>query len=81
MSALSECSLLKLAEAFKDKYPLLAEFLVNSRFVDDLGDSADKLELIRQADSLFEEVGLGCKGWSFSGFSPPAEVVRKERLC
>ena len=65
----------------REKFPLLAEFLVNSRFVDDLGDSADKLEtlkeLVKQADAIFEEVGLGCKGWSFSGSSPPPEVCEE----
>ena len=81
VSAQSECAIMKLAESIKDKFPMLAEFLTNSRFVDDLGDSAAELETLKklteQADKVFEEVGLACKGWSFSGSSPPTEVCEE----
>jgi hypothetical protein len=81
VSAQSECSLTKLADHVRENYPLLADFLTNSRFVDDLGDSAESLEilkkLIAEADMFFEQVGLACKGWSLSGSSPPPEVCEE----
>ena len=83
VSAQSECAIMKLAESIKEKFPMLAEFLTNSRFVDDLGDSAAELEtlqsLTQQADKVFEEVGLACKGWSFSGSCYQQMSVRKEK--
>ena len=81
VSAQSEAAIIKLADCVRDKQPLLADFLTNSRFVDDLGDSAENLDilqkLITQADDLFSQVGLGCKGWSLSGTSPPSEVCEE----
>ena len=70
VSAQSECAVIKLAEAVKDKQPLLADFLVNGRFVDDLSASGESLETLKQlskeADEVFSQVGLGCKGWKLS---------------
>ena len=81
MSAQSECSIIKLATHIKEKYPLLADFLLNGRFVDDLGDSSESLTVLKkmteEADMIFEQVGLGCKGWSFSGTIPPSEVCEE----
>ena len=81
VSAQSECAIIKLAEAVKDEFPLLADFLINSRFVDDLGHSEASKEtvdkLIAEADNLFSQVGLACKGWSISGSSPPADVCEE----
>ena len=66
VSAQTECAIIKLAEAVKDEHPLLAEFLMCGRFVDDLGDSAIKIEtlqsLTEEADRFFDMLGLGC-GW------------------
>ena len=81
VSAQSECSIIKLAAHVKEKYPLLADFLLNGRFVDDLGDSSESLTVLKkmtaEADKIFEQVGLGCKGWSFSGAVPPSEVCEE----
>ena len=81
VSAQSECAVIKLAEAVKDMQPLLADFLVNGRFVDDLSASGESLETLKQlskeADEVFSQVGLGCKGWSYSGSSPPADVAEE----
>ena len=81
VSAQSECSIIKLATHVKEKYPLLADFLLNGRFVDDLGDSSESLTVLKkmtaEADMIFEKVGLGCKGWSFSGAVPPSEVCEE----
>ena len=81
VSAQSECAIIKLAEAIKDTNPRLADLLLNSRFVDDLGDSAKDIEtlkkLIDEADKLFSSVGLACKGWSISGSSPPPDVTEE----
>ena len=82
VSAQSECAIIKLAEAVKDESPMLSNFLLNSRFVDDLGDSKEKLEIVKkladEADELFSKVGLECKGWSFSGSHPPLEVGEED---
>ena len=52
--------------------------------MDDLGDSAESLTVLKQvvseADELFQQVGLSCKGWSFSGSSPPVEVCEEGEL-
>ena len=79
VSGQSECAILKIAEAIKDENPELAFLLIFCRFVDDLGPSKEnesKLrKLVQDADDLFAKVGLSCKGWSFSGQSPPPEVT------
>ena len=84
VSAQSECSIIKLAEYVRELNPRLAELLLESRFVDDLGDSEIDIEtlkkLIDEADKLFSMVGLACKGWSFSGSPPPTEVAEEGGL-
>ena len=79
VSAQTECAIIKLAESVKEEFPVLADFLMNGRFVDDLGDSyvaMDTLKkLIEDADRFFDMLGLACKGWSFSGLSPPPDVT------
>ena len=81
VSAQSECAIIKLSEAIKDTNPRLADLLMKSRFVDDLGDSAKDKEtlkkLIDDADELFSSVGLACKGWTMSGSSPPPDVCEE----
>ena len=63
--------------------PELSDFLTNSRFVDDLGDSKEDIETLRnltdQADKLFAEVDLSCKGWSYSGSDPPPDVCEDDK--
>ena len=74
VSALSERAILDLAAHVTEDNPRLAEFLEQSRFVDDLADSdlamkyIDKLK--KDADELFDSVSLKCKGWTVSGDSP-----------
>ena len=79
VSAQSEAAIIKLAEAIRETNPELANLLLKARFVDDIGDSKAKMELLKKlvdaADKLFASVGLSCKGWSFSGQSPPPEVT------
>ena len=36
--------------------------------------------MTRDADDLFESVGLSCKGWSFSGLEPPEDVADESGL-
>ena len=84
VSAQSEAAVIKLAEHIRSKNPRLAELLTEGRFVDDLGDSDNSLDLVqkltRDADDLFESVGLSCKGWSFSGLEPPEDVADESGL-
>ena len=46
ISGQSECAVIKLAMAIKDEFPDIADLLINSRFVDDIGDSEDKIDKI-----------------------------------
>ena len=79
VSALSERAILDLAAMVKSANPRLAEFLVSSRFVDDLADSDKDREtidkIIEAADKLFESAGLRIKGWCISNQSPHPEVT------
>ena len=74
VSALSETAVLRLAADVSKSLPRLEGMLKRSRFVDDLAHSEAKkeiiMELIQEADKLFESVGLTCKGWSVSGEPP-----------
>ena len=84
VSAQSEASIIQLAEFIKQKSPKLYDFLLNCRFCDDLGNSAatidDLKKLVKEADELFVQVGLKCKGWSFSGEEPSPELVEEGQL-
>ena len=66
VSAQSEGSIIQLAEFVKQNSPKLYDFLLNCRFCDDLGNSAatvdDLKHLTKEADELFKQVGLECKG-------------------
>ena len=81
VSGQSEAAVIKLAEAVEEKNPRLAQTLIQSRFVDDIGDSEvnmdDLKKLVEDADHLFSLVGLSCKGWTFSGEDPPPEVAEE----
>ena len=81
ISAQSECAIIKLADSVKSSSPELADFLLNSRFVDDLGDSSAEFNTLKkktvEADELCSKVGLACKGWSFTGFKPPEDVCEE----
>ena len=74
-------AVIKLAESIEKSNPRLADLLINGRFVDDCGDSHEDIEalkkLIDDADDLFSKVGLACKGWSFTGSKPPADVCEE----
>ena len=79
VSAQSECALLKLADIVEQHSPRLADFLRNDRFVDDLAGSDLSVNnvklLVEAADKWFSQVGLACKGWTFSFEDPPPEVA------
>ena len=79
VSALSEWALKLLADYVRIKNPRLAELLEEARFVDDLADSDESVEavkeIIEEANKLFESVGLQCKGWSISGSNPHPDVT------
>ena len=81
VSAQSECSIVKIAEAIKEEHPDLAIFLLLCRFVDDIASSASKIEILNdlteKADEIFNKLGLSCKGWSFSGSDPPEQVAEE----
>ena len=58
--AQSETAIIKLANYVREKQPLFADFLTNSRFVDDLGDGAKNLHILQkvvsEAEELFSQV-------------------------
>ena len=84
VSGQSEASIIQLAEFIKSKKPKLYDFLINCRFCDDLGNSAanteELLKLTEDADKLFAQVGLECKGWSFSGKEPAPDLAEDGQL-
>ena len=65
-----------LADHIKEEYPDLANFLIRSRYCDDMGDSRavkqELFQLIADADLNFAKLGLLCKVWTISG-NPPSE--------
>ena len=81
VSAQSECSIAKIAEFVKEKNPRLYDLLINCRFVDDLGSSYDNIKTVekvtKDADALFDQVGLACKGWTISGTAPNPDIAEK----
>ena len=80
VSAQSEFALEELAKQIEEEFPELASFLVNSRYVDDLQDSRSTQDkcftLAKNADTVFERIGLKCKAWTYSGLPPPAAVSK-----
>ena len=84
VSGQSESSIMQLAEFIKEKCPKLYDFLINCRFCDDLGTSDLNIEelkkLTKEADELFAQVGLECKGWSYSGEEPLPDLAEDGQL-
>ena len=76
VSAQSEHAMALLADDIKEEFPELANFLIRSRYCDDMADSKAVMEectqLIEDADFNFDKVGLQCKVWTVSG-KPPTE--------
>ena len=81
VAAQSEFAMIELANMIKDKNPELSQFLIKSRYVDDLQESKESqlqcLHLAKQADEEFSKVGLECKAWTFSGL-PPSPAVSND---
>ena len=79
VSAQTETAMEGIAEKIEETYPALAHFIRRCRYVDDMAKSAKSLEeleiLTKEADFVFGEIGLKCKGWTFSGSDPP-EVIK-----
>ena len=80
VSAQSELAMKDLADHIRAENPELATLLVLSRYVDDLLESKasqeEVLKLTKDADKLFDMVGLLCKGWTVSGLPPPPAVSK-----
>ena len=83
VSAQSEFAMTELGGLVKNENPELAKLLLLSRYVDDLQESKPTLQqclnLAKQADQLFSQLGLLCKAWTFSGI-PPSPTVSKDGL-
>ena len=75
---------MKLAELVKDENPELYDLLMNCRFCDDIGSSdvnqEAKKKKTNDADTLFSQFGLECKGWSFSGEEPDPELAEEGQV-
>ena len=84
VSAQSECAILKLADIVEPYSPRLASFLRHDRFVDDLAGSdlySQNIRiLVEIANKWFSEVGLACKGWTFSSEDPLRKYLRMDML-
>ena len=74
VSAQTEYAMTLLADLIRQEYPELADFIVKSRYVDDLAESKATKELcdklISDAEVNFDKIGLKCKAWTQSGFAP-----------
>ena len=77
-AAQSEEGIRQLAAIVKPTNPSLADFLINSRFVDDLNDSkASKQDcdtLRRDTDAAFAALDVEIKGWAETGKTPSEEI-------
>ena len=75
---LSEEGMRQLADVVREHDPELADFLTNSRFVDDLNDSLASLEdaqrLQGAVDQEFEKLGAKIKGWAIARKKPAPEI-------
>ena len=75
---LSEEGMRQLAEIVRETDPELADFLTDSRFVDDLNDSlatlAAALQLREAVDKEFEKLGALIKGWAIARMKPAPEI-------
>ena len=78
VSAQTEHAIALLADHIKENYPELANFLIRSRYCDDMGDSRavkeELYQLAADADLNFAKVGLKCKVWTMSETSPSEEA-------
>lgn len=67
VSAQSEEIIQLIADKVKEDYPHVAEFLIKSRYVDDLSNglmnTAEGEEVKRDVDKVFSQHGLKVKGW------------------
>ena len=81
VAAQTENALEKLAKLCQDEDPEIADLLRNSRYVDDIGDSAATESECRskatRSEERFASVGLKTKGWIFTGRSP-SEAISKD---
>ena len=77
VSAQTETAMLEIADKVEEEYP--TEFLRKWRYVDDFNKSdlsIDKLETLnKDADIVFQKIGLLCKAWTYSGREPPTGVT------
>ena len=77
-SPFSEEGKAQLADRVKPEDPELADFLTDSRFVDDLNDSLKDIasaQRLREAvDEAFAKLGAKIKGWAISGQAPAPEI-------
>ena len=74
----SEEGMKQFAEVVRKTNPRLADFLINSRFVDDLNDSVatkeDMDELQQNTDEELATLGVHIKGWAKTGSPPSPEI-------
>ena len=66
------------AEIIRMTNPRLADFLLNSRYVDDWNNSLDSMEAINRlqeaTDKEFASLGVEIKGWGKTGHPPSPEI-------
>ena len=74
----SEEGMKQFAEIVRRTNPRLADFLLDSRYVDDCNDSFDSMEAINRiqeaTDKEFASLGAEIKGWGKTGHHPSPEI-------
>ena len=67
-----------LAMDVREKLPLVANLLLEKRYVDNLGDSLINKEktdsIIKETTKVLRSVNMKVKGWAKSGLNPPEEL-------
>ena len=77
-SCQGECVKEKLADHFEEEKPSASKTLVDSTYVDDIGDSKGKkdeaVQLQQDVDEVLGSVGMSVKDWTYSGSDPSSKV-------
>ena len=79
-SCQTECMKVKLADTVREEKPAVAVLLLDSTYVDDIGESKESEEecmtLMNDTDDVLASVGCEVKAWVRNGEHPPAKLSK-----
>ena len=80
VSAQTEEVIALIAAKVSNDYPHVANFLLKSRYVDDLSKGVENhnvgKKIQQDTDKIFSQYHLKVKGWAMSGIKPPEEISK-----